>query len=160
MTIGLFVGSFDPVTLGHANIIERSLKCVDKLLIAVSVNSEKKGWLSIDQRMSLLEQLYQHEERIKVVRFDNELTVHFAKKHGVDVLIRGLRTSSDFTYEQQIGQMNRALAPELETVYLITDPVYQHVSSSMAREIDKYDGDLSLLLPKNIVQLVKQMRNQ
>ncbi|MCL6259950.1 pantetheine-phosphate adenylyltransferase [Aquiflexum sp. TKW24L] len=143
----LFPGSFDPYTKGHHDIVLRSLNLFDEVIIAIGYNSAKKNrYFEIEMMVEKISSLYAGNERVKVLVY-NELTTSFAKKQGAQFLIRGLRNTIDFEYENTISQMNRNLNPELETVFLITSPQYANVSSTIIREVHRYQGDVSNYLP-------------
>jgi pantetheine-phosphate adenylyltransferase len=145
--IALFPGSFDPYTKGHHDIVLRSLNLFDEVIIAIGYNSAKKNrYFEIEMMVEKISSLYTGNERVKVLVY-NELTTSFAKKQGAQFLVRGLRNTIDFEYENTISQMNRNLNPELETVFLITSPQYANVSSTIIREVHRYQGDVSNYLP-------------
>jgi pantetheine-phosphate adenylyltransferase len=145
--IALFPGSFDPYTKGHHDIVLRSLNLFDEVIIAIGYNSAKKNrYFEIEMMVEKINSLYTGNERVKVLVY-NELTTSFAKKQGAQFLVRGLRNTIDFEYENTISQMNRNLNPELETVFLITSPQYANVSSTIIREVHRYQGDVSNYLP-------------
>jgi pantetheine-phosphate adenylyltransferase len=146
----IFPGSFDPFTKGHHDIVIRSLSLFDEVIVGIGYNSAKKNrYFDIDLMVEKINGLYQKEARVNVVVY-NELTSTLAKKHAAKFLIRGLRNTTDFEYENTISQMNRKLNPELETVFLITSPQYATVSSTIIREVHRYGGDISDYLPYQI----------
>jgi pantetheine-phosphate adenylyltransferase len=146
----IFPGSFDPFTKGHHDIVIRSLNLFDEVIVGIGYNSAKKNrYFDIDLMVEKINGLYQKEARVNVVVY-NELTSTLAKKHAAKFLIRGLRNTTDFEYENTISQMNRKLNPELETVFLITSPQYATVSSTIIREVHRYGGDISDYLPYQI----------
>lgn len=133
--------------MGHHDIVLRSLNLFDEVIIGIGYNSTKKNrYFDIDLMVSKIEGIYLGESRVKVMVY-NELTSTFAKKHGAHFLIRGLRNTTDFEYENTISQMNRYLNEELETVFLITSPQYLAISSTVIREVHRYGGDVSDFLP-------------
>ncbi|MCH6200890.1 pantetheine-phosphate adenylyltransferase [Aquiflexum sp. LQ15W] len=143
----LFPGSFDPFTKGHHDIVLRSLNLFDEVIIAIGYNSAKKNrYFEIEMMVEKISSLYLENERVKVLVY-NELTSSLAKNQGANFLVRGLRNIIDFEYENTISQMNRNLNPELETVFMITSPKYATVSSTIIREIHRYNGDVSDYLP-------------
>jgi pantetheine-phosphate adenylyltransferase len=145
--IALFPGSFDPFTKGHHDIVLRSLNLFDEVIIAIGYNSAKKNrYFEIDMMIEKIGGLYTGNDRVKVSVY-NELTTSFAKNQGANFLVRGLRNIIDFEYENTISQMNRNLNPELETVFLITSPKYATVSSTIIREVHRFNGDVSDFLP-------------
>jgi len=141
-TRAIYPGSFDPVTLGHEDLIERSLHLVDQVIVAVAVNAGKDPLFTLEERVRLLDAVMNGEPRVEVVTFDG-LLADFAKVRGVHVVIRGLRAVSDFEYESQMALMNRQLYPELETVFLVPALHLTYLSSSLVREIARLDGDVS-----------------
>lgn len=153
MKIGIYPGSFDPVTLGHLDIIERSSKLVDKLIIGVLMNSSKTPLFTDSERVELLYKATSHIKNIEIVSYQG-LLVNFAKERQADVIIRGLRAVTDFEYELQLAQTNKKLYPEVETIFLATNVNYAYLSSSVVREIAKYGGDIKQFVPVSIVQSV------
>lgn len=149
MKIAIYPGSFDPITNGHLDILKSGSEIFDKVIIAVSYNVNKKGFLSVDERVDLIKKSVAHFKNVEVDAFEG-LTVEYAKKKGSDVLLRGLRTSFDFEYELQLSQTNNALYDDLKTVFLITKPEYNFISSSMVREILANNGDISKFVPQAV----------
>jgi pantetheine-phosphate adenylyltransferase len=148
--IGIFPGSFDPFTKGHHDIVLRSLNILDEIIIGIGYNSTKKNrYFDIDKMIQKIKVLYENEPRVSVIVY-NELTSSLAKKYNANFLIRGLRNTTDFEYENTISQMNRSLNPELETLFLITSPQYSAISSTIIREVHKFGGDVSNYLPYEI----------
>lgn len=147
--IAIFPGTFDPFTVGHADIAERAVKVFDKLIIAFGVNSNKERFLPIDKITASVKKVYANNPAIDVQVFEG-LTANFAKEVGASYLIRGLRNTTDFEYENTISQGNKHLNSELETVFLITDPKLAYISSSIVREIHKHGGDVSPFLPYDL----------
>ncbi|MEB2777576.1 pantetheine-phosphate adenylyltransferase [Algoriphagus sp. D3-2-R+10] len=148
--IAIFPGSFDPYTLGHHDIVMRSLNLFDEVIIGIGYNSTKKSrYFEIDDMVAKVESVYENTPRVKVIVY-NELTSTLAKKHNAQFLIRGLRNTTDFEYENTISQMNRYLNAELETVFLITSPRYAAISSTIIREVHRFGGDVEEFLPYNI----------
>jgi pantetheine-phosphate adenylyltransferase len=145
MRIGLYAGSFDPVTRGHEDVIRRSLGFVDRLVVAVATNIAKQPLLSIEERKRLITVSLDGEDRVAVREFDG-LLVDFARKVGATISIRGLRAVSDFEYEYQMALMNRHLLPSLETLFMVPSVDLTFISSSLVREIARFDGDLSSLV--------------
>lgn len=149
MTIAIYPGSFDPITNGHIDILKSGAKIFDKVIIAVSYNINKKGFLPIDIRTKLIQESVKDIPNVEVDAFQG-LTVVYAKKRGASVLLRGLRTSFDFEYEMQLSQTNHALYNEIETVFLITKPEFNFISSSCVREILLNKGDISGFVPEAV----------
>lgn len=154
MRIGIYPGSFDPVTIGHLDIIKRSAKLVDKLIIGVLNNSKKKPVFSSEERKKMIEMVTKDLPNVEVETF-NGLLVDFATMKKADVIFRGLRAVSDFEYELQIAQLNRNLNQQVDTVFLATSVEYAYLSSSSVREIAAYKGDISSLVPAELIQVVE-----
>ncbi len=144
--IALFPGSFDPFTKGHYDIVKRGLAIFDEVVIAIGHNTAKKHYFEVDYMVERIQSAFDQGEPVSVVTY-NELTADFAKKTGAKYLIRGLRNTTDFEYENSISQVNRYLNVNLETIFLITSPEYAHISSTIIREVHKYGGDVSPFLP-------------
>ncbi len=140
--LGIYPGSFDPVTRGHEDIIRRSLRFVDRLIVAVAVNSSKSALFEIDERMDLLTTVLAGIDGIEVRVFEG-LLADFARKEGAELVVRGLRAVSDFEYEFQMALMNRQLNADLETVFLVPHQNLTFLSSSLVREVASYNGDVS-----------------
>jgi pantetheine-phosphate adenylyltransferase len=145
--IALFPGSFDPFTKGHEDIVLRGLQLFDEIIIAIGYNSQKNiRYFDIQLMIDKIQNTFKHYPAIKVLTY-SELTAGLAKKHGAKFLLRGLRNTTDFEYENSISQINRKLYPELESVFLITSPQLTWISSSIIREVHKYGGDVSAFIP-------------
>jgi len=151
MKIALFPGSFDPVTKAHVDIVKRSVNLFDKVFIGIGVNSTKKGLLSVETREQMLRAVFQHDPRIHIVAYEG-LTVEFCKSIGAAYMIRGIRTVSDFEYEKAIAQMNHSLDPEIESIFIVSKPGYSSISSTIVREIMRYNGDVSQFIPKEALE--------
>ena len=148
--IAIFPGSFDPFTKGHEDIVLRSVQLFDEVIIGVGYNSQKHNrYFEIDYMVGKIETTFKDYSNVRVMVY-NELTAELAKKIGANYLIRGLRNTTDFEYENSIAQVNRYLNEELETVFLITSPEYASVSSSIIREVHKYNGDVTDFLPYSL----------
>ena len=145
----LFPGSFDPFTKGHEDIVLRSLELFDEVIVAIGHNTNKKRYFEIDLMVDRIRSAFDGNDRIKVVLYD-ELTADLASQYDARFLIRGLRNTTDFEYENSISQVNRYLNKGLETVFLITSPEYAHISSTIIREVHRYDGDISPFIPYDI----------
>lgn len=144
--IAVFPGSFDPFTLGHFDIVVRSLILFDEVIIAIGHNSQKKRYFPLETMISKIEEAFVKYPQVRITTYD-ELTADFAKRQGANVLVRGLRNTTDFEYENSISQVNRYLNEEMETIFLITSPKYAPISSSIIREVHKYGGDVKPFLP-------------
>ena len=147
MKIALFPGSFDPVTKAHVDIVKRSVGLIDKVYIGIGFNSSKAGLLSVEKREQMLRAVFETDERIHVVAYEG-LTVNFCKSIGASYMIRGIRTVSDFEYEKAIAQMNHSLEPEIESIFIVSKPGYSSISSTIVREIMRYNGDVTQFIPK------------
>lgn len=155
MRTAVYPGSFDPVTLGHLDIIERSSAMVDELVVGVLNNSSKNSLFSVDERVNMLTEVTAHLSNVRVEAFDG-LLVDFAKNCNAKMVVRGLRAVTDFEYELQMSQTNRIVSPELDTIFLTTDLRYAYLSSSTVREFGRYGGDVSRFVPECIVERVIQ----
>jgi len=148
--IAIFPGSFDPFTRGHEDIVRRGLRIFDEVIIGIGYNSSKnRRYFEIDLMVDYIEGTFDKNESVKVMVY-NELTAQLASKIGARYLLRGLRNTTDFEYENSISQVNRYLNEDLETVFLITSPQYAAISSSIIREVHKYGGDVTSFLPYTI----------
>ena len=146
MRTAIYPGSFDPITNGLLDVLKTSAGIFDKVIIAVAKNSEKHAFLTIDERIKLIKESVMHIKNVEVDAFDG-LTIEYAREKSAQILIRGLRAVSDFEYEMQLSQTNSALAPDIQTVFLITKPEYNFISSSTVREILLNGGDISKFVP-------------
>lgn len=145
--IALFPGSFDPFTKGHEDIVLRGLELFDEIIVAIGYNSQKSNrYFEIDLMIDRIRKTFSKYHNIRVEQFD-QLTAEFARKNGAAFLLRGLRNTTDFEYENSIAQINRELYQELESVFLITAPEFAWISSSIIREVHRYKGDVSGFLP-------------
>lgn len=152
MRVGMYPGTFDPLTNGHLDIIERAVKLVDRLVLGVAINTSKGPLFSLDERVEMVLETvapYRDQAGIEVRPFDN-LLMHFAEECGAQIIVRGLRAVSDFEYEFQMVAMNQKLNPDIETVFLMADPQHQAVASRLVKEIASLDGDISHFVPQRI----------
>ena len=154
MKTAIYAGSFDPVTYGHLDVLKSGAEVFDKVIIAVSNNSSKKNFLTVEERVNLIKNVVSDIKNVEVASFDG-LTVDFAKKNGAKFLLRGLRAVSDYEYEMQLSQTNQKLSPDIKTVFLITKPEYSFISSSTVREIFYNNGDMSQFVPKYVEEYLK-----
>lgn len=147
--IAVFPGSFDPITIGHVELVRRALPLFDKVIIAIGVNTHKRYLFSLEQRKAWLEAVFADEPKVEVDHFEN-LTAHYCRKIGARYLLRGLRNASDFDYEKTISQLNHIVGEGLETIFLISQPAVSHISSTIVREIIKGGGDATPFLPPEL----------
>lgn len=150
--IAVFPGSFDPITVGHESIILRALPLFDTIIVAVGVNATKNSMFSFEERKNFISKTFEGIEKIKVMEF-NGLTVDFCKKHNAQFILRGLRTSADFEFERSIGQVNKILDSNLETVFMLTSTRHTPIASSIVRDIIRNNGKLDQLVPESILHL-------
>jgi pantetheine-phosphate adenylyltransferase len=149
MKIAVFPGSFDPITLGHVDLVRRAVPLFDKIIVAVGINNYKTTLFSLEKRIEWLKQVFKEYDNVEISYFEG-LTVRFCQERGAHYLIRGLRNASDFDYEKTISQINTIMGKEVETIFLISQPEYSHISSTIVREVIKGKGDVSAFVPKNI----------
>ena len=147
--IAIFPGSFDPFTKGHKDIVLRGLNIFDKIIVALGHNSKKKRYFDLDMIVGHIDELFRDNDRVEVITY-NELTAELARKYEARFLLRGLRNTTDFEYENTIAQVNMNLNAGLDSVFLITSPEYAYVSSSVIREVHGYGGDVSDYLPYDL----------
>lgn len=148
--VALFPGSFDPITKGHESIVLRALPLFEKIIIAIGVNDLKSSFFPLEKREQWIRQVFEeYHPRIEVITYSG-LTVDLCKKLNVNYIIRGLRTSADFEFERSIGQMNKKMLPEIETVFLLTTPEYTALNSYIVRDIIRNGGDASPFIPDGI----------
>jgi len=152
--VAVYPGSFDPITRGHEDLVRRSLAFADRVVIAVAVNSAKAPLFSVDERVALIRQAVAHPA-VDVQSFEG-LLVDFARRVGASLLVRGLRAVSDFEYEFQMALMNRNLAPQLETVFLVPAFDLTYLSSSLVREVARYGGDVASLVHPAVLEALKR----
>jgi len=145
----VYPGSFDPITLGHVDLVRRGLSLFDEIVVAVAINSTKHTLFALDERVELIRRTFADEPRVRVTGFEG-LLVDYLKENGIATLLRGLRAISDFDYEFQISQMNRALRPEVDTVFLMTGSQYFYLSSSVIKEVARFGGDVSAWVPEPV----------
>lgn len=153
MKIALFPGSFDPVTKAHVDILRRAIPLFDKVVIGIGLNSTKAAFLDIERRKEMLEAVFADEQKVEVATYEG-LTVEFCKKIGAAYMIRGIRTVSDFEYEKAIAQMNHALVPEIESIFIVSKPGYSSISSTIVRDIMRNNGDVRQFMPKEAFDLL------
>lgn len=155
----LFPGSFDPITNGHVEIIRRGLRLFDEIVIGIGLNSQKTPMFPASLRHKWIQQAFADSTHIHVTTYTG-LTVEFARQIGAQCILRGLRNAPDFEYERNIDLLNKSLAPEIETVYLISSPQTSYVSSTLVREVIRFGGNMEGLLPPHVIQDILQLRKQ
>jgi pantetheine-phosphate adenylyltransferase len=149
MKTAIFPGSFDPITTGHVDLVHRAIPLFDKIIVAVGINTQKNYLFDLETRLNWLEQVFADRPTVEVDTYEG-LTAHYCKKKNAQFLLRGLRNASDFDYEKTISQLNHIVGEGIETVFLISQPAYSHISSTIVREIIKGKGDASSFLPKEV----------
>ena len=157
MKTALYPGTFDPITNGHFDIIERALGLFDEVIVAVASSEDKNPMFTLDERIQMIHLATQDLKNIRVVGFDN-LTVELARSHDANILVRGLRTASDFEYELQLAYLNNSLDNSIETVYLMPKLQHAFVSSSFIRNLLKFNGKIDHLLPKKVEKFIGKSR--
>ena len=155
MKDAIYPGSFDPITFGHMDIIERACGIFDKVILAVAESETKKPLFTLDERLGLTKSIYSDHPKIETVSFSRKLTVELAREHNACAIIRGLRAVADFEYEFQLATMNRSLAPDIESIFLTPKDTLIYVSSSLVKEIAELNGDISRFVHPNVDQALK-----
>lgn len=154
----VFPGSFDPFTIGHEGIVNRALSIFDEIIIAVGANAMKKSFYSVNDRKKMITKVFISEPRVKVIEYEG-LTVDFCRSSGAKFILRGLRTAADFEFERAIAQVNKVMAPEVESVFILTIPEHSHVNSTIIRDIIRNGGDASRFVPQAI-KLIDYRRDE
>ncbi len=154
MTTAIYPGSFDPLTYGHTNIVERAVRIFDRVIVAVAVNAQKKPLFTLDERVALIRQTFRDEPRVEVDCFEG-LLVSYAARRGAQVILRGLRAVSDFDYEFQMVHMNHRLAPTIETIFMMTGEEHFYVSSRLVKEVASLGGDIAGLVPPVVLDAMR-----
>lgn len=144
--IAIFPGSFDPITVGHESIVYRTLDLFDKIILAAGHNENKKAFFPLEKRLAMINDVFGQHPKIEITYYQ-DLTVDLCKRVGAKYIIRGLRTSADFEYERAIAQVNKAMYPDIESVFILTMPEHTSINSTIVREILRYGGDASKFLP-------------
>jgi pantetheine-phosphate adenylyltransferase len=153
-SVAIYPGSFDPVTNGHLDLIERGQKMFDRLIVAVLKNTEKEPMFSVPERVEMLREVTRHWESVEIDVFEG-LLVDYARKRGAAVILRGIRAVSDYEYELQMALMNRKLEPRLETVFMMPGETYSYLSAKVVREIAHFGGPLAGLVPPTVEQRLR-----
>lgn len=156
--IALYPGTFDPITNGHYDIIERALKLFDEVVVAVAISADKKPIFSLEDRITMAQKALKHLDNVRVVGFDN-LTVDLAASINATILIRGLRALSDFEYELQLGYLNNSLNDTIETVYLMPKLKYAFISSSIVRNLLKFNARTDHLVPAEVEKILQSIKS-
>ncbi|HOK52053.1 MAG: pantetheine-phosphate adenylyltransferase [Bacteroidales bacterium] len=146
--IAVFPGSFDPFTIGHESIVRRALNLFDRIIIAIGINTNKTDFFPLEKRLQWIKEVFEYEEKVSVMSYTG-LTVDFCRKQNARFIIRGLRTSADFEYERSIAQVNRAMADDIETIFILTLPEHTAITSTLVRDILRHGGDASKFLPNS-----------
>lgn len=154
--IALYAGSFDPVSNGHLNLIQRGAALFDQLIVAVATNTSKKSLFTTDEKVQLMQENLTHLPNVTVVQHIGGLTIDLAKEWNATVLLRGIRNVKDFEYEADVASMNKTQNKEIETVFLTADEKYRFVSSSLIKEVAMFGGDITGLVPENVNQAMKE----
>ena len=149
MKIALFPGSFDPITIGHYDILQRAKMLFDKIYVGIGKNSSKQSMFDIDKRLQWIKDSFINEPNIEAIAYDG-LTVNFCRAQNANYIVRGLRSFTDFEYESAIAQMNRKIAPEIETVFMLTSPEYDAIASNIVRDILRNGGDVQQFLASGV----------
>jgi pantetheine-phosphate adenylyltransferase len=152
--ITVFPGSFDPITRGHESVIRRALPLFDRVIVAIGENGEKRSFFPIERRLEWLHRIFASEPGVKIATYKG-LTIDFCRSEGARYILRGLRTSADFEFERGIGQMNKLMYPDIETVFLLCAPEYASLSSSIVRDIIRNGGDVGQFVPEEIADQLK-----
>ncbi|MFZ4577257.1 MAG: pantetheine-phosphate adenylyltransferase [Myxococcota bacterium] len=158
-TVAFYPGSFDPLTIGHMNIIERGLRVFDRVIVALARNVEKQPMFTLAERKSLIEECFLYDPRVTVLVFDG-LMVEAARLSGASVVLRGVRGVADFEYEFQMSTMNNLLAPQLETIFMMTEKGHFFISSKLVREVAGLGGDVSPLVPPQVFRALQEKHAQ
>jgi pantetheine-phosphate adenylyltransferase len=155
MKVAVYPGSFDPFTKGHENIIERGVKVFDQIVVAVAHNTTKKTIFTVDERVQILNEIFKDRGDVKVDYFEG-LLADYIKRMGTNIVIRGMRTVSDFEFEMQMALANKTLSTELETVFMVTDSEFSHISSSVIKEVISLGGSVSHMVPGIVEKMLKE----
>ena len=156
--IAIFPGSFDPITVGHVDIVNRALPLFDRIIIAIGVNTQKKYLYSLEQRMHWLQETFGSEKKIEIASYEG-LTINFCKEKNADYILRGIRSAADFEYEKTIAHLNNAMYETIETILILSKPELSSISSTIVREITKGNGDVSKFVPKVVIQSIQSEKS-
>ena len=156
--IAVFPGSFDPFTIGHESVVSRAMPLFDEIIIAIGANTKKNEFFTLDQRLEMINTIFKDRNMIRVESYTG-LTVDFCMSMGAQYLLRGLRTAADFEYERAIAQINKAMIPQLESIFLLTIPAHTPINSTIVKDIIRNGGDASQFVP-SVIDLSKYVRNE
>jgi len=157
MKVAIYPGTFNPITNGHTDLVERASGLFDKIIVAVGINRQKEEVMAVQERVALIETVLGHIDNVEVASFDTLLT-EFVKNQGANIILRGLRTVADFEYEFQLVGMNRVLEPDIETVFLAPAEHLSYISSTLVREIASYGGDISKFVHPAVAEAMMKSR--
>jgi pantetheine-phosphate adenylyltransferase len=150
MKIAIYPGSFDPITFGHIDIVERAASLFDKVILGVAESQSKNPLFTVDERIELISDIFKDNSKIEAIGYSKQLTVDLARDNNATAIIRGLRAVADFEYEFQLATMNRSLAPDIESIFFTPKDTLIYVSSSLVKEIATFGGDVSRFVPENV----------
>jgi pantetheine-phosphate adenylyltransferase len=149
MRIALFPGTFDPITLGHVDVVRRALPLFDKIVVGIGLNSTKQPMFPVEQRLAWINDIFRNDEQVSAQSYEG-LTSNFCQEIGAQFILRGIRYVSDFEYEKGIADMNRMLSKNIETIFLTSSPEYSTVSSTLVRDVIRYNGDVRQFIPEEV----------
>jgi pantetheine-phosphate adenylyltransferase len=156
MKIAIYPGSFDPLTFGHIDILERAASLFDKVIVGVAESKAKKPLFTVDERLALIDEMFADNDKIESLGYSEKLTVDLARENNAIAIIRGLRAVADFEYEFQLATMNRSLAPDIESIFFTPKDTLIYVSSSLVKEIAQFGGDVTRFVPKHVVSVLEK----
>ena len=156
MKIAIYPGSFDPLTFGHIDILERAASLFDKVIVGVAESKAKKPLFTVDERLALIDEMFADNDKIASLGYSEKLTVDLARENNAIAIIRGLRAVADFEYEFQLATMNRSLAPDIESIFFTPKDTLIYVSSSLVKEIVQFGGDVTRFVPKHVVSALEK----
>lgn len=158
MTKAIYAGSFDPFTLGHLDILTRASAMFEEVIVAIGTNTSKKTLFSPEEKYKMITQIIDEQpfDNVRVIQFTEGLIVNLAKEEGAQVMLRGLRSTTDMEYEMNIASMNKTQEPSIESVFLMADEKYRFISSSLIKEIAQFDGDISGMVPEIVAERMKE----
>ena len=156
MKIAIYPGSFDPLTFGHIDILDRAASLFDKVIVGVAESKAKKPLFTVDERLALIDEMFADNDKIASLGYSEKLTVDLARENNAIAIIRGLRAVADFEYEFQLATMNRSLAPDIESIFFTPKDTLIFVSSSLVKEIAQFGGDVTRFVPKHVVSALEK----